>query len=122
MPWESNVDFVLIPLAALVASGLTLFSGFGLGTLLTPIFALFMPVELAVAATAIVHAALAAGGPLSELARPRERWLTAAGALAAFTGVIAGSRFPGKVIMHSAQRITGGMLRLIAAPLGIGVI
>lgn len=36
---------------------LTLFSGFGLGTLLLPAFALFLPVEVAVAATALVHAA-----------------------------------------------------------------
>lgn len=43
--------------AALVASGLTLFSGFGLGTMLLPAFALFFPVELAVAMTAIVHLA-----------------------------------------------------------------
>jgi len=34
-----------------------MFSGFGLGTLLMPAYALFMPVELAVAATAVVHAA-----------------------------------------------------------------
>lgn len=42
-------------LAALVASGLTLFSGFGLGTLLMPAFALFFPVDAAVALTAVVH-------------------------------------------------------------------
>ena len=40
---------------ALVASGLTFFSGFGLGTLLLPAFALFFPVALAVAMTAVVH-------------------------------------------------------------------
>jgi uncharacterized membrane protein YfcA len=42
-------------LVALLASGLTLFSGFGLGTLLMPAFALFVPVPLAVAMTAVVH-------------------------------------------------------------------
>lgn len=40
---------------ALLISGLTLFSGFGLGTVLMPVFALFFPVPLAIAATAIVH-------------------------------------------------------------------
>ena len=40
---------------ALVASALTFFSGFGLGTLLLPAFALFFPVEAAVASTAVVH-------------------------------------------------------------------
>lgn len=43
--------------SAFFVSGLTMFSGFGLGTLLLPVFALFFPVELAVAATAVVHAA-----------------------------------------------------------------
>lgn len=41
----------------MVVSGLTLFSGFGLGTLLMPAFALFFPIEVAVAATAVVHMA-----------------------------------------------------------------
>jgi uncharacterized membrane protein YfcA len=38
-------------------AGLTLFSGFGLGTLLMPAFALFFPLPVAVAATAVVHLA-----------------------------------------------------------------
>lgn len=49
------IDVVLIALVAAVASALTLSSGFGLGTLLLPAFALFLPVPTAVAATAIVH-------------------------------------------------------------------
>lgn len=49
------MSYVIICTVALVVSGLTLFSGFGLGTLLMPAFALFFPVEVAVAATAIVH-------------------------------------------------------------------
>lgn len=40
---------------ALAASGLTFFSGFGLGTLLLPVFALFFPLETAIALTAVVH-------------------------------------------------------------------
>ncbi len=48
---------IVVALAAAAASGLTLYSGFGLGTLLMPVFALFFPVETAVAATAVVHAA-----------------------------------------------------------------
>ena len=46
---------VLICVVAFSASALTFFSGFGLGTLLTPVFALFYPIELAVASTAVVH-------------------------------------------------------------------
>ncbi|HTE13826.1 MAG TPA: sulfite exporter TauE/SafE family protein [Burkholderiales bacterium] len=40
---------------AFIASGLTFFSGFGLGTLLLPAFVLFFAVEKAVALTAVVH-------------------------------------------------------------------
>ena len=51
------MDYIIICFAALLASGLTLFSGFGLGTLLTPVFALFFPVPAAIAMTAVVHLA-----------------------------------------------------------------
>ncbi len=51
------MDHLLIAIVAAAVSGLTMFSGFGLGTLLLPAFALFMPVESAVAATALVHGA-----------------------------------------------------------------
>lgn len=40
---------------AFAASGLTLFSGFGLGTLLMPVVAIFFPLDVAVAITAVVH-------------------------------------------------------------------
>lgn len=46
---------LFIAAVALLASGLTFFAGFGLGTLLLPAFAFFYPVEVAVASTAIVH-------------------------------------------------------------------
>ena len=45
----------LIGTVAFIASLLTFFSGFGLGTLLSPVLALFFPLQLAIAATAIVH-------------------------------------------------------------------
>ncbi len=51
------MELVLISLVALLASGLTLFSGFGLGTILMPVFALFFPLPLAISATAVVHLA-----------------------------------------------------------------
>ncbi len=49
------MDILFICIVALFASGLTLFSGFGLGTILLPAFALFFPIEIAIALTAIVH-------------------------------------------------------------------
>lgn len=51
------IEYGVVLMAALVAAGLTLFSGFGLGTLLMPAFAFFFPLETAIAATAIVHLA-----------------------------------------------------------------
>lgn len=51
------MDLILVALAAGLAALLTLFSGFGLGTLLMPVFALFFPLPLAIAATALVHLA-----------------------------------------------------------------
>ena len=49
--------YLAVALTALFAAGLTLYSGFGLGTLLLPVFALFFPAEMAVVATAMVHGA-----------------------------------------------------------------
>ena len=51
------MDWFIISLSALLAAALTLCSGFGLGTLLMPVFAAFFPVPVAVAATAVVHLA-----------------------------------------------------------------
>jgi len=50
-------QFLVVSVTAFVAAGLTMYSGFGLGTLLLPVFALFLPVEMAVVATALVHGA-----------------------------------------------------------------
>jgi uncharacterized membrane protein YfcA len=49
------MSYLVICTVALLASALTFFSGFGLGTLLLPAFALFFPIEQAVALTAVVH-------------------------------------------------------------------
>ncbi|MBL7828795.1 MAG: sulfite exporter TauE/SafE family protein [Saprospiraceae bacterium] len=46
---------LLIAFVAALASLLTLYSGFGLGTILTPVFGLFFPLHVAVALTGIVH-------------------------------------------------------------------
>ena len=51
------MSYLIICTVAFAVSGLALFSGFGLGTLLMSMFALFFPVEVAVAATVVVHLA-----------------------------------------------------------------
>ncbi len=49
------LHYLLPSLAAFFTAGLTFFSGFGLGTLLLPVFALFFPLEVAIGLTALVH-------------------------------------------------------------------
>ena len=49
------MEVVIISLVAFLAAILTFFSGFGLGTILTPIMMIYFPVEIAVAFTGIVH-------------------------------------------------------------------
>ncbi len=46
---------LIVCVAAFLSAGLTLFSGFGLGSLMLPVFAIFFPIETAVVATALVH-------------------------------------------------------------------
>lgn len=49
------MEYLLVAAVSAGAALLTFFSGFGLGTILSPFFAFFLPIESAIAATAIVH-------------------------------------------------------------------
>ncbi len=49
------MEIVIICLVAFITAILTFFSGFGLGTILTPVFMIFFPVDLAIALTGVVH-------------------------------------------------------------------
>ena len=49
------MEIVIISLVSFIAALLTFFSGFGLGTLLTPVMLLYFPVEVAIGLTGIVH-------------------------------------------------------------------
>lgn len=49
------MDYFIVALTVLIGAGLTFFSGFGLGTLMLPVFSLFFPLPVAIGATAIVH-------------------------------------------------------------------
>jgi len=51
------METITISIVAFMASALTLFSGFGLGTLLMPVVAIFFPINIAIGITAIVHLA-----------------------------------------------------------------
>ena len=50
---DAWASYIIVCGTSLIVAGLTLFSGFGLGTLLMPAFAIFFPVEVAIAATAL---------------------------------------------------------------------
>jgi uncharacterized membrane protein YfcA len=49
------MEIIWISLTSFAAAILTFFSGFGLGTVLTPVFMVFFPVELSIALTGVVH-------------------------------------------------------------------
>ncbi|MBT8257961.1 MAG: sulfite exporter TauE/SafE family protein [Bacteroidia bacterium] len=49
------MEYLIICIVAFLASILTFFSGFGLGTILLPVFAFFFPIEVAIALTGVVH-------------------------------------------------------------------
>ncbi|HRH64240.1 MAG TPA: sulfite exporter TauE/SafE family protein [Bacteroidia bacterium] len=49
------MEIALISAVAFITAILTFFSGFGLGTILTPVFMIYFPVDLAIALTGIVH-------------------------------------------------------------------
>ncbi|GGD30818.1 sulfite exporter TauE/SafE family protein [Flavobacterium orientale] len=49
------MEILILSVAAFLVAILTFFSGFGLGTILTPVFMLFFPVEIAIALTGVVH-------------------------------------------------------------------
>ena len=49
------MEILIIAIVAFVAALLTFFSGFGLGTILTPVMLVFFPPEIAISLTGIVH-------------------------------------------------------------------
>ena len=49
------MEILIIATVAFVAALLTFFSGFGLGTILTPVMLIFFPPEIAISLTGIVH-------------------------------------------------------------------
>lgn len=87
-------ELLAVAAAASFAACLTLYSGFGLGTLLLPVFALFYPVEVAVAATAVVHGANNVF-KVSLLGRHADRAVVVRFGLAAVLAAVAGATLLG---------------------------
>ena len=49
------IEIFIVSVVAFGAAILTFFSGFGLGTILTPVMMIFFPTEMAIAYTGLVH-------------------------------------------------------------------
>ncbi|WP_284652518.1 sulfite exporter TauE/SafE family protein [Flavobacterium terrisoli] len=49
------MEIFIISIVAFIVAILTFFSGFGLGTILTPVFMMFFPVNIAIGLTGVVH-------------------------------------------------------------------
>jgi uncharacterized membrane protein YfcA len=49
------MEIIIIAIISFLVSTLTFFSGFGLGTILTPVFMVFFPVDVSIALTGLVH-------------------------------------------------------------------
>jgi uncharacterized protein len=49
------MEYIIIAICAFLASLVTFYSGFGLGTILMPIVAIFFPLPIAISLTAVVH-------------------------------------------------------------------
>ena len=117
------MDYIVVCLVALFVSALTLFSGFGLGTVLMPAFALFFPVPVAVAATAVVH--LANNLFKVSLVGRKANWSVVVkfalpGALAAMAGAALLNLFAGLQPVWSYQ-LGGQVHKIVVVDLVIGV-
>lgn len=118
------MEYAIICSAALLVSASTLFSGFGLGTVLMPAFALFFPIQVAVAATAVVH--LANNIFTTLLVGKKADWEVVAkfalpGALAAVAGAATLNLFAGMPSVAS-YTIDGKTHDISTLKLAIGVV
>ncbi len=118
------MTYLVICTVALLASGLTFFSGFGLGTLLLPAFALFFPIEQAIAMTAVVHM-LNGLFKFALVGRHADRGVVlrfgVPAILAAFLGAWVLSGLTGMAPLHRYQAF-GRMLEVEPVKLAVGML
>ncbi len=123
------MSYLVICGVAALASCLTFFSGFGLGTLLLPAFALFFAIEQAVALTAVVHF-LNGAFKLALVWRHVDRGVVLRFGLTAILGALAGAwllttlaeaqplysyTFSGRQLQIMPVKLTIGLLLLLFA-------
>lgn len=118
------LSYMAIGLTAFVVSGLTFFSGFGLGTALMPVFALFFPLEIAIGATAVVHLAnnLVKAAAVGRHADLRVTALFALPALPmAFAGAWLLDRLSEPVVLYS-YTLAGAVMEITVFKLTLGAL
>jgi uncharacterized protein len=118
------MSYLVICSVAFAVSGLALFSGFGVGTLLMPAFALFFPVPAAVAATAVVH--LANNLFKTALVGRRADWSVVAkfampGALAAMVGATLLTLFA-QLPPVASYELGGRVYEILPVRLAVGIL
>lgn len=115
------MELAIVAITALFAAGLTFFSGFGLGTILLPVLALFLPAELAVAGTGVVHLA----NNLFKLAlmgRHADRSIAIRFGVPAVLAALAGAWLLGRVAALPAVASWGAAGRVFdITPLGLAI-
>lgn len=118
------MEYVIIIPVAFGAALLTFFSGFGLGTILMPVFAIFFPVEIAIALTAIVHLLnnlFKASLIWKEIHWKIVLWFALPAALAAFGGALLLDRLAGQTGILTYE-IGGRTMRITVLKLVIAVL
>ena len=118
------MSYLVICAVALMASALSFISGFGLGTLLLPAFALFFPVDQAVALTAVVHF-LNSLFKLALVGRRADRGVVLRFGLPAIAAAIVGAwllgRIAGMAVIYS-YRALGRDMEVTPVKLVVGVL
>ncbi len=115
------IAFIVIFIASIMTSGLTLYSGFGLGTLLLPVYSLFFPLEFAVAATAVVHAANNAF-KIGVVGRHAEKALVIRFGIPAIIAAFVGAAMLGYVAhFGEIARYTVGTREAVVTPIKISI-
>lgn len=118
------MEYLVVVAVSLLISALALLSGFGLGTVLMPAFALFFPVPVAISATAIVHLAnnvfkvilVGRNADLAVVAR-----FAIPGAVAAMIGAALLGWFAGIAPLHTFS-VAGAVHEITAVKLVIGML
>jgi uncharacterized membrane protein YfcA len=113
------VEYLVTGTAALLVSTLAVFTGFGLGTVLLPVFALFFPAELAVGATALVHGA-ANVLKVALLGRHADRAIVVRFGVPAVAGAFVGAAVLGLVSgLPALGEYSLGSLRAVVTPINL---